>query len=68
MHTWKRAPSPRVQHHQIWGGPLVRLLGCGIAWDPRTGWLWLQGLIFESWNVLKDRLSELLFLVLFCFK
>lgn len=52
----------------MWDGPLLRLLGCGIAWDPRRVWLWLRGLIFESWNVLKDRLSELLFLVLFCFK
>lgn len=68
MHTWKRAPNPRVQHCWMWDGPLLQLLGCGIAWDPRWVWLWLRGLIFESWNVLKDRLSELLFLVLFCFK
>lgn len=43
-----------------------RQLRCGevAAWVL----LWLHGLVFESWNTLKDGLSELLFLVLFCFK
>lgn len=38
--------------------------------SPLCCWvlLRLHGLVSESWNMLKDRLSELLFLVLFCFK
>lgn len=45
---------------------------CGNAASPREGGSLVFALVarpsFESWNMLKAGLSELLFLVLFCFK
>lgn len=53
------------------GGRQVQALGVrDRIRSPLCCWvlLRLHGLVFESWNMLKARLSELLFLGLFCFK